>query len=30
MMVFDDVIVGAPGDQVTLNFGFPFGSLTTK
>jgi hypothetical protein len=25
---FDDVIVGAPGDQVTLNFGIPFGSLS--
>ncbi|HKO79030.1 MAG TPA: hypothetical protein VJU78_01485 [Chitinophagaceae bacterium] len=25
---FDDVIVGAPGDQVTLNFGIPFGSIS--
>lgn len=25
---YDDVIVGAPGDRVTLNFGIPFGSLT--
>jgi hypothetical protein len=27
---FDDVIVGAPGDEATLNFGIPFGSLTNK
>lgn len=27
---FDDVIVGAPADEATLNFGIPFGSLTNK
>ena len=27
---FDDVIIGAPGDQVTLNFGIPFGSLSNN
>jgi hypothetical protein len=27
---YDDVIVGAPGDEATLSFGIPFGSLTNK
>ncbi len=27
---FDDVIVGAPGDQVTINFGFPLFNLTNN
>jgi hypothetical protein len=27
---FDDVIVGAPADQVTLNFGIPFGSISNR
>jgi hypothetical protein len=27
---YDDVIIGAPGDEVTLNFGIPFGSITNN
>ncbi|MEP6674928.1 MAG: hypothetical protein ABJA78_07225 [Ferruginibacter sp.] len=27
---YDDVIVGAPADQVTLNFGIPFGAISNK
>jgi hypothetical protein len=27
---YDDVVIGAPGDMVTLDFGFPFGSIANN